>query len=383
MDGSGTEPQHWHFIDTLRALAILGVIAFHTAEAMRAPGGWLRGPFGHGLFGVQLFFLASALTLSLSLNSRSQKETYAHRNFFIRRFFRIAPLYYCGILFYAIYDERQCTFRWPLPDHLPGYVINGLLLHGWSPHWMNNIVPGGWSIGTEVSFYVIFPVLFCLLKDSFLRTLCAWVVATMLGLLVSHGLFAMIPGADRVWVGFVYQWLPTQLPVFLLGLVLFHMIQGCPLNTPNLTGTGRSIASIICLVVAAVLFLLANQVLGWSGNMRVAPPLYGASFCCLGFALYLQPWKFLVNPVMVFLGKLSYSLYITHFIAVYWIAPKTESLLRGGIANIPFVQDIILVSCFLAVTLVSVGFSLVTYHAIEQPCIQLGRRLIKRWNRHP
>lgn len=53
-----------------------------------------------GARGVQLFYVLSALTLFLSMGSRAAQERRPTLNFFLRRFFRIAPLFYCAMLYY-------------------------------------------------------------------------------------------------------------------------------------------------------------------------------------------------------------------------------------------------------------------------------------------
>ena len=88
------------FIYAVRGYAILAVIILHSL------GNYVENKdiFGllvnKGKYGVQLFFIASAFTLFLSYNNRALKENNVNINFFIRRFFRIAPIYYCGIIFF-------------------------------------------------------------------------------------------------------------------------------------------------------------------------------------------------------------------------------------------------------------------------------------------
>lgn len=89
------------YIDALRGLAILGVIMVHTNQYGRSIGPNIFAKItAMGERGVQLFYLASAFTLFLSFKNRSRKEIFPIRNFFIRRFFRIAPMYYMGIFYY-------------------------------------------------------------------------------------------------------------------------------------------------------------------------------------------------------------------------------------------------------------------------------------------
>lgn len=64
-----------------------------------------------GAEGVQLFFVMSALTLFLSLDSRRRTEARPVANFFVQRFFRIARLFYAGALFDYMFDRATTGGR--------------------------------------------------------------------------------------------------------------------------------------------------------------------------------------------------------------------------------------------------------------------------------
>jgi len=86
------------FIDALRGLAIFGVFIVHSSQSIDGLPRWLSSLASQGARGVQLFFVISAFTLFLSLSTRRKNEKRPTLNFFIRRFFRIAPLFYAALL---------------------------------------------------------------------------------------------------------------------------------------------------------------------------------------------------------------------------------------------------------------------------------------------
>ena len=88
------------FIDALRGMAILGVILVHSSQLVAPTNATLLWVMREGARGVQLFFVASALTLCMSWMTRNSHEKFPIRNFYIRRFFRIAPMFYIAILIY-------------------------------------------------------------------------------------------------------------------------------------------------------------------------------------------------------------------------------------------------------------------------------------------
>jgi peptidoglycan/LPS O-acetylase OafA/YrhL len=101
------------------------------------------------------------------MNRRNENEKHPKFNFFIRRFFRIAPLYYIGILYYLWQDGFGSRY-WLSDQELvttANILSNIFFVHGFNPYWMNSVVPGGWSIAVEMLFYCIAPLLFVKIKN--------------------------------------------------------------------------------------------------------------------------------------------------------------------------------------------------------------------------
>lgn len=92
----------YRYIDNARGLAILMVILVHTSQSVQLEWGIISILSGYGQMGVQLFFVASALTLCLSFHQRKD-EPNPILAFYIRRLFRIAPMYYLGLFGYLAF----------------------------------------------------------------------------------------------------------------------------------------------------------------------------------------------------------------------------------------------------------------------------------------
>lgn len=161
--------EHFSFIDALRGLAFLLVIACHTADLAGVHEGTLLGAIiTLGRAGVQLFYVISAFTLIHSIHSRRRSEARPTLNFFIRRFFRIAPLFWTMIFFYSWFDARRYFLlqAWaPGGIHWQHVLMTIFMVHAWYPTTINSVVPGGWSVGVEMSFYLLVPFLVAHLRN--------------------------------------------------------------------------------------------------------------------------------------------------------------------------------------------------------------------------
>lgn len=82
----------FEYIDAMRGLAIFLVMVVH-AGSRAGVDGYLRLFTEAGQYGVQLFFVVSAYTILLSLDRRRTGDPRLMQNFFIRRLFRIIPVY--------------------------------------------------------------------------------------------------------------------------------------------------------------------------------------------------------------------------------------------------------------------------------------------------
>src|SRR2546425_10397928 len=108
LDSIADEQLHLASIDGLRGIAVLMVLAVHTSQRV---GNVAVGSFNSttveqfinaGARGVQLFFLLSAFTLFRSSKIKFDREMSPRRNFYIRRAFRILPLWWLITALYTL-----------------------------------------------------------------------------------------------------------------------------------------------------------------------------------------------------------------------------------------------------------------------------------------
>lgn len=355
--------EKYAYVDTLRGLAILGVIMVHTSQygSFEVPS-ILSHFIGQGSRGVQLFYLASAFTIFLSYSKRINFEKAPVKNFFIRRYFRIAPMYYLGICYYLFQDGFGPRYWLGDATHISSLNIisNFTFLHGLNPYWITSLVPGGWSIAIEMSFYLMIPFLFKRIKD--MRQAIRFLFLTLLlraTLFIVLNRFPLIE-FNRLWSEYLFLYLPSQLPIFALGILMYFMVFG---SEKNQVLSSPYLLSIFCLFLIDL----------FTGTSLFFPKhiLFGFGFLGLGIGLSKIHNKVILNPFIRYVGKVSYSMYLIHFAVLFWLTQMNFiNYVSNGLLNYSF--------RFLVVITLSLVLSTISYKLLEIPFQRLGSRLILR-----
>lgn len=287
-------------LDSCRGIAILMVVGFHVSITYK-PAAWLGQLAILGNLGVQLFFLVSAVTMGMMWDQR-RNEPQRTLKFYIRRFFRIAPLFWFAIALY--------TLAWHIsPDGsaLQGVTwfqiaVTALFVHPFFPDAINLVVPGGWSIGIEMGFYAVFPFLALMSKDhlplfSFATYVVLGLFATAVAEHFAHG--------DN-YAGFLYYSFLTQLPIFPIGMFVYGVTHSEVKLSRRYIGV--LVALWLCIAIVAKLkFHLNSRPLFWFEVMALAVVVGGAI-----------RWN-LAAKSLAYVGRLSYSMYLFHFAVLYFL----------------------------------------------------------------
>jgi peptidoglycan/LPS O-acetylase OafA/YrhL len=347
-------PHRYAYIDALRGYAILMVIAVHSSQYFNDLPPIVAAIANQGARGVELFFVASAMTLCMSWEARNDGA----RAFYIRRFFRIAPMFYLCIPLFVYFRGFGPSMYAPEGIGLRHIAMAATFTHGFMPDTITSVVPGSWSIADEMIFYAIFPLIMAMRVK--LRTAAVLtVLATILCIIVQNNVYVYArripdPASRLVWSNFFFLWMVNQLPCFLFGILVARLI-----------GEGHQIRWPIALVLGSGAFaisvaLLANTVPLFSKSTVAMQA--GAIFAV--FALGLSKWQplVLVNPIICWVGKVSYSAYLVHLAVVAGFSVPHD--------NYP--------EAFLALTAITVIISSVTYVLIEQPFNRLGHVIASR-----
>ena len=316
---------------------------------------------------MSLFFVISAFTLCHSANSRTN-EVSPYRNYYIRRFFRIAPLFYLWMMLTYFRDIILWDQYTPLKEILRSlfFVFN------LSPAHAEGYVWASWTIGVEMLFYALFPVFLNWLTTT-KKALAGVLASILLALLWHHTLLWLHsqfgPNSSTVHVeNYYHMSFLHQLPVFIMGILIYRIHSAIK---------SRSIESkmyVGCLVTFAVLhFILAYL----SPQFSVDDKFYiqATAYCFLAVGLIHLPLRIMVNRVSVFLGEISYSVYLTHATAILLLQRYFDMIrVSGENSNITFY------SATLITYAVIVPISYGTYKMIEEPGTRIGKNLILKFS---
>ena len=331
------------YIDGLRGFAIIAVLAGHAAEFVGINNDLIHL---HSR-GVQLFFLISAFTLFNSSKQRFDSEAHPRRNFYIRRVFRIIPMWWIAISLYVLLGYAQFQKALPSYTMLFGFVR-------WNPAL--DVHPNGWSLFVEESFYLLLPIIFTQitgLRSALKLTAILFVVSWLWSW---FGPWFSQPETNS----FIFAHPLAQWVFFGGGVALYFVMQ-----------RGVQIRPVVL-----DLSVLVGLWLGVVADFRIAGVGLAAIFIAASNADTLTGKLARVKVIRRF-GQCCYSIYLLHWIILLVI----QHLNIPRIATLaPVAEFAVWFSAIMAISWI-VGNT--CYQWIEKPCINAGKALIVRLDQAP
>ena len=354
-------------LDGLRALAILSVLAVHAGT----PG------FKFGWLGVDLFFaLSGFLITTLLLNEFSSQGKIGLRNFWIRRFLRLMPVY----MLYALFVSMG-IWLWE------GSIIQE---HGgWSPLeytlslWLYviNYAPKGgiwngqditihlWSLAVEEQYYLVWPLIMAaFISCALYLRIATWTLFIAVlsyfvffansfeqaNMLYARGMSLFLASAvavslhnsqDTFWLSF-RKWLEVNVNFLFILAIISTILVSFALEK-NLMTKINVIAYILPLI--NFIFVLLVAAIWYSGDKK---------YC----------FNILNQPILVYIGKISYGIYIYHELVRVLTWHLTDDLVAGWGQYSAYGFRL---SAYVALTILLATFS---YYAFERKFLRIKRR---------
>ena len=315
----------------MRGVAAVAVVVFHySGQATRYFTGF---PFHFklGEHGVQLFFGISGFVIFMTL-----EKTQRLRDFVVSRFSRLYPAYWTtlAILVAATLFTHETVW-------LTGLVVNTTMLQSFVGIGDFDLV--FWTLAVELVFYVIMGTLFALgLTRRIVPIAFAWLALAVVVALASPHLPAWIPIYTTRFL------ILPHAPFFIVGMMWYRI---------HTHGLARGPALVIFAAVATV-FVASGVALGF----------IAAGVCIVVGLAVLGALRFAVGRATVWLGAISYPLYLLHRNLGYTLL---FALNRRGVPSVPSVLIAMAFALSLA-TAVSVF--------VERPAMEAIRKRYKEWS---
>jgi peptidoglycan/LPS O-acetylase OafA/YrhL len=348
-------------LDALRFVAFFAVFVCHalphdlasyTSQHVPTILGKLLAAIGQaGRFGVDLFFLLSAyLITSLLIREQLATGTVDLKAFYVRRILRIWPLYFFALLIAVLWRFVDATEAMP-----SGYAVAYLLLAG---NWMSALIgpPTSfmgilWSVSIEEQFYLSWPVLLKRVN----RSAILWVAFVLLAISnLTRIYLATGPLSERIiWFNTL-----TRLDPIAIGIALAVILPEAPrwglALRYLLTATGLTLLTLCGHYFAATsLFTIVGYPVAALGTVFLF-------LAAIGSDLSHRP--------LVYLGKISYGLYVWHALCLY-----LASYFIYGRFPVRFGFALRIIVAFLA----TLAISAASYHFLETPFLKLKERFTK------
>ncbi|MFT4255123.1 MAG: acyltransferase [Caulobacter sp.] len=351
------------YLDGLRGMAICGVLLTHVGQAIPNAPIAVDQFARFGFRGVQLFFIVSAFTMFSAYTGR----IFVAKDFYIKRFFRIAPMFYLAVVLYMALRGIIIPGQEFDSTVLKNLLLTVFFVHGLSPSAINDIVPGGWSIACEALFYFIFPFLLAMLTTLKRALVAAFagVVAAVVSRLALSVLLAEWVEAEALG-RFIHFGFLTNLPAFLFGVVVYH------LRASPLADLLRPFANLGLLSALLLLCVIGAFGFGVLRNTLLASAVLAA----LVFFATQASWPIIDNPILRYTGKISFSIYLLHFVVLHGLDNAVVSLAGEG-------WLVAMVTLYVLVMAITAALASLTYRFVEAPMIDFAKTLSRKQSTAP
>lgn len=349
----------------MRGFAALSIFVFHFFALYpfaRGPLFESMAPTVLGYFGqaVPLFYALSGLSLCMGFFER-RASPYFLREFFIRRFMRIAPLFYVATLVWSgILGSRGAP---PLPGQVVASVTFAFNL---LPGYHESVVAAGWSVGVEMLFYAIFPLIVTFVTGA--RYAVAFFGMTcVLAVISFRSLSEQFPKTT-----YATMCSASNLHYFATGILIYFLARSARRRLAERAWMRFGISMCSVLGLIAPLWVLTSPRFLGSFDAAVARIVWAVPIAALlSLGVRYERSSSLVRP-FARLGEWSYSLYLMHPIWIYFVfqylkEQRTTSL--GESERFGLYLSFGLVGL---VTLASL-----TFRVVERPFMRLGSRWAK------
>ena len=326
-------------LDFLRTLAIISVLFFHLGFDF----------FKYGFLGVDIFFILSGFLMYKYFQTEFNNKSVF--KYYLNRAFRVIPLYLIANLIVLL-----ISFFYLISPHefyliIKHYFFSSYFLPNVG-YWSEESYFGStifkpllnfWSLGVEIQYYLIFPLIFLFIKNRFNTKILILIFLSLTG----YVLFNSISPKTSFFL------LPTRLWEFLLGIYCAKYFKKLNKVKINIIGSISFIFIILFLI-----FLSFEQFYFLEKNFylfTIIIAIFTSIILISGINKSLIE-NFLLKKIFLTISKYSYSLYVVHFPIIVFI---NYYPFKGNIVD--FENSLDKVFSILIIIVVTI----ISYHIVE------------------
>lgn len=350
-------------LNGIRAIAALGVLGTHIIDSFHLvglsstflgfnddgePNGWILGTYG-----VTMFFTLSGFLITYLLLKEKEVQPIQIKDFYMRRILRIWPLYYTYLIvaliaawfFHQFIDWKLLPYYVFLAANIP-VIFN--LYFPFLGHY--------WSLAIEEQFYLVFPFLARVPNKKLFKVIILLIIVFLLAKAIC-------------W--YFYKFHQINLPFRIITIYRLHtMLFGAAAailyyqnNATFIKITQSYITQFICWLI--LILTVLNQ---FHIASVIDGDLISLATVCIIIAQITKTHRIfsLENKVLVFLGKISYGIYVIHILVIFlWtkILGKFET------------QDILnYIITILLITFSTIILAYLSYEYLEKPFLRRKKR---------
>jgi len=296
-------------LDSLRGIASISVVLYHYSSILSDRYNIIVPiRFDYGYYGVNLFFMISGFVIFMAATKSSSIS-----DFVVARISKLYPCYWAAVSITAL-----VIFIFPLPDHgvsFFDYLLNLTMLE----YWLRVPYVDGvyWSLRVEISFYVIIVVTSLIFKLNKIHSLaCFWLItAVIVEFCIQYGLSGQL--LFKVLKSILILDFATT---FIIGIMLYHC------------WTRKMLAKSAILIILSLLvsYFINNEI----------EFIFNCIFTGILLLVVFNKGIGLKNKKLLFLGSISYPLYLIHQNIGYVLIIEMTDMFPNVHVYIPIVISI-------------------------------------------
>jgi peptidoglycan/LPS O-acetylase OafA/YrhL len=346
---------HVPTLDGWRALSIIGVICYHSSSLISGPSSVLSRMSDRGRFGVDLFFAISGFLICGRLLQELQNSgKVSLSNFYWKRCFRILPAVCAYLLILAVLTGLGWTgtHEWEFSSTI-------LFVRNYLPLYHDGVIFGAytaqfWSLAVEEHFYLLWPVIMLAAARNMRRLPTVTILAAL-----SIFLWRTIDSAHGWLIPFgsgIDSKTDTRLDALLWGSLAAFAFPFLHRKAQQMSSLRWAWLIIAPLCVVVMFF----QYMPGADLFRAV--LFAALVASTALSSTSLLGSFLELPVLQWIGRLSYSLYIWQQLFLFPTHMARSPL--HFLQEVPYNFGAILIA------------GVLSYYLVERPMIRFGRRML-------